>query len=89
VLIVGLELKPEKVFGEFTEMVSKQLDRVFWLTFKANRRREALQGRETIFSYVYSALNPNELKALVNVIESGNQINMEKYRDETCCVPGM
>jgi hypothetical protein len=66
-------------------MVSKQLDESL-----ADVQRivaEKLARARDDFQLRYSALNPNELKALVNVIESGNQINMEKYRDELVMCP--
>ena len=84
-LAIGLELKPKEVFGEFTDMVLKQLDES--LAEVQRVVAEKIARSKDDFRLRYSALDSDQLKALVNVIESGNQINMEKYRDELVVCP--
>jgi hypothetical protein len=78
-ILKSLELKPEEVFGEFAEMVSQELNEALaevhvLVAEKLAQARDSFQQR-------YSALDPAQLKALINVIESGYKSGMEKYRD--------
>ena len=85
VIANGLQLELDEVFGEFTEMVSKQLDessaevqRV--VATKLARAKDAFRLR-------YVALDSDQLKTLVNVIEAGYKKDIEKYRDELVACP--
>jgi hypothetical protein len=84
-LAIGLELKPEKVFSEFTGMVLKQLDES--LAEVQRVVSEKIARAKDDFRIRYSALDSDQLKALVNLIESRNQTNMEKYQDELVVCP--
>jgi hypothetical protein len=84
-LIMGLDLNPKEVFGEFTEMVSKQLDESLAevqrvVAEKFARAKDAFQQR-------YATLDAGQLKALVSVIESGYANFRLKYQDELVVCP--
>jgi hypothetical protein len=84
-LITGLDLNPKEVFGEFTEMVSKQLDESLAevqrvVAEKLARAKDAFQQR-------YATLDAGQLKALVSAIESGYANFRLKYQDELVACP--
>ena len=84
-LAVGLEVNPDAIFGEFNELVLKQLDESLAEVQRvvAGKIARARDG----FWLRYSALDPDQLEGLVSVIESGLQVNMEKYKDELVPCP--
>jgi hypothetical protein len=84
-ILTGLELKPEEVFGEFSEIVSKQLDESLAevqrvVAEKLARARDAFRQR-------YATLDSDQLKAVVNVIQSGYAHLRSKYEDELVTCP--
>ena len=81
----GLGMKPEEIFGEFTELVSKQLDES--LAEVQRVVAEKLARAKDDFRIRYAALDPDQLKALVSFIEAGYKNGMEKYRDEFVVCP--
>ena len=81
----GLGLKPEDVFGEFADMVSKQLDES--LAEVQREVAEKLARAKDDFRLRYAGLDSDQLNALVNVIEAGYKNGMEKYRDELVVCP--
>lgn len=84
-ILTGLELKPEGVFGEFTEMVEKQLNES--LEEVQRMVAEKLARANDTFRQRYAGLDSDQLKALINVIEAGYKKGMEKYRDELITCP--
>jgi hypothetical protein len=68
-IVKGLELKPDAIFGEFTEMVSTRLDES--LAEVQLMVAEKLARAKDDFRLRYAALDPDQLKTLVNVIEAG------------------
>jgi hypothetical protein len=81
----ALDLKPDEIFGEFAEMVSKQLDESL-----AEVQREVsakIARAKDEFRLRYAALDSDQLSALVNVIESSYKNATEKYRDQTVVCP--
>jgi hypothetical protein len=85
VVAKGLELKPEQIFGEFAEMVSKQLDESL-AEVQLVVAKKLAQAKDD-FQLRYAGLNPEQLKTLVNVIESGYKNKMDKYYNELVDCP--
>lgn len=85
IITKGLELKPEEIFGDFAEMVSKQLDE----SLAEVQRTVAgkLARAKSDFRLRNAALDSDQLRALVSVIEGGYTNVMEKYRDELVVCP--
>jgi hypothetical protein len=84
-IVTGLGLKPEEMFGEFTEIVSKQLDES--LAEVQRVVAEKLARAKDDFRLRYATLDSDQLKAVVKVIESGYANIREKYRDELVACP--
>lgn len=84
-IIGGLELKAEEIFGEFTEMVAKQLDESSAEVQRTVAEKLALA--KSNFRMRYAALHLDQLQALVSAIEGSYQNVREKYRDELISCP--
>jgi hypothetical protein len=85
VIAEGMELKPEEIFGEFSEMVSQQLDES--LAEVQRVVAEKLARAKDDFRLRYTTLDSEQLKALVNFIEAGYANIKQKYRDELVVCP--
>jgi hypothetical protein len=84
-LAIGLELRLEEVFSEFTEMVLKQLDDSLAEVQRVVAEKIA-RGKDEV-RLRYETLDSDQLNALVNVIEAGYKNVIEKYHDETVVCP--
>jgi hypothetical protein len=85
VILIGLNLKPEEIFGDFAEMVSKHLDES--LTEVKRVVAEKLALAKSDFRSRYAALDGDHLKTVVNVIEGGYETVMTRYQDELVTCP--
>jgi len=85
VIVKGMELKPEEIFGEFTEMVSKQLDES--LAEVQRVVSEKLARAKDNFRLRYATLDSEQLKAVMDAIEGGRSTDMEKYHDALVVCP--
>ena len=86
VIVKGMELKPEEIFGEFAEMVSKQLDES--LAEVQRVVSEKLARAEDDFRLRYTALDSQaSKKAVMDAIDRGRNAEMEKYHDELVVCP--
>jgi hypothetical protein len=84
-LMKGLELKHEDIFGDFTEMVAKQLDESLAEVQRAVAEKVAraisdYQGR-------YAGLDQGQMKALISVIEGRYKAITNKYEDDLVSCP--
>ena len=84
-IVKGLELRPEDIFGDFAEMVTKQLDES--LAQVQRVVAEKLARAKSDFQLRYAALDPDQMKALVAVTENRYTAMMMRYQDELVPCP--
>jgi rubrerythrin len=84
-IIKGLELKTEDIYGEFAEIVAKQLDET--LAEVQRTVAEKIVKARADSRMRYAALHLDQLEAVVSVIEGSYKSLRERYRDELVTCP--